>query len=97
MGISGVCGGAEELEIFGKADTVTVSSVTNKPHMAPSISSSSTSSSESVIDPVKMSYGMNGEEEEEFEWVAVDKEIDLITDKAPELDEVDDAFSALQL
>lgn len=94
MGISGVCGGAEELEIFGKADTVTV---TNKPHMAPSISSSSTSSSESVIDPVKMSYGMNGEEEGEFEWVAVDKEIDLITDKAPQLDEVDDAFSALQL
>ncbi|CAH8280449.1 unnamed protein product [Arabidopsis lyrata] len=91
MGISGVCGGAEELEIFGKADTVTV---TNKPHMAPSISSSSTSSSESVIDPVKMSYGMNGEEEGEFEWVAVDKEIDLITDEAPELD---DAFSALQL
>ncbi|CAL9244489.1 unnamed protein product [Arabidopsis halleri] len=83
-------GGAEELEVFGKADTVTV---TNKPHMAPSISSSS----ESVIDPVRMSYGMNGEEEEEFEWVAVDKEIDLITDKAPELDEVDDAFSALQL
>ncbi|CAE6253185.1 unnamed protein product [Arabidopsis arenosa] len=106
MGISGVGGdengGAEELEIFGKADTVTVN---NKPHMSPSISSSSTSasvivavsSSESVIDPVKMSYESNGEEEEEFEWVAVDKEIDLITDKAPELDEVDDAFSALQL
>jgi hypothetical protein len=76
-------GGTEELELFGKSDTVTVNSI---PHMSPSVSSSSASA--------KMSYGFN---EEEFEWVAVDKEIDLVTDKAPELDEVDDAFSALQL
>ncbi|XP_010457400.1 PREDICTED: uncharacterized protein LOC104738882 [Camelina sativa] len=81
--------GGEVLETFERADAVTVTSLGNqKPPMSSFVSSS---------EPVKASYGSNGEEDEEYEWVAVDKEVDFITDKAPELDEVDDAFSALQL
>ncbi|KAL1215052.1 hypothetical protein V5N11_007633 [Cardamine amara subsp. amara] len=108
MGIRIGDGGGEELKTFQNADTVTVNNLVNqKLPMSPSISSSSISSasasvlavltSESMIDPVKASYGSNGEEEDEFEWVAVDREIDVITDIAPEIDEVEDAFSALQL
>lgn len=102
-------GGGEELETFYNSDAVTVNNLgKKKPPLSPSISSSSisptsasvvavVSSAEPVINPVKVSYGSNVEEEEEFDWVAVDKEVDFIMDKAPELDEVDDAFSALQL
>lgn len=107
MGIRIGDGGGEELNTFHKDVTVTVNSLVNqKPPMSPSITSSSissktasvlaVSSSEPVIDPVKTSYGSNGDEEE-FEWVAIEKEVDVITDKAPEIDEVEDAFSALQL
>lgn len=82
-------GGGEEPELTGKPDDVTVSNLTNqKPLMSSSIS------------PSKASHGQfsqsNGEEE--FDWVAVEREADaVITDKAPEINEVEDAFSALQL
>ncbi|VVB13607.1 unnamed protein product [Arabis nemorensis] len=88
--------GGEELELTGEADDVTVTNLTNqKPLMSsppPSISP--------LIVPVKASYGQisqsNGEEE--FDWVAVERGADVvITDKAPEIDEVEEAFSALQL
>ncbi|EOA14766.1 hypothetical protein CARUB_v10028063mg [Capsella rubella] len=84
-------GGGEEVEALEKrADAVTVTNLGSQKQapMSPSFSS---------YEPVKASYGSNGEEEEEYEWVAVDKEVDFVTDKAPELDEVDDAFSALRL
>lgn len=97
--------GGEELKTLGKADDVTVINLGNQ--KPPLMSSSSpppsiSSTNESMIDPVKASYGRisqsNGEEEEEFDWVAVDREADVvITDKAPEIEEVEDAFSALQL
>lgn len=94
-------GGGEELVTFDNSDAVTVNNLGNqKLPMSPSISSSSISPLLAVVssaEPVKASYGSNDEEEGEFDWVAVDKEDDFIMDKAPELDEVDDAFSALQL
>lgn len=65
-----------------EADAATVTNLGNKkqPSMSPSVSSTSV-----VIDSF--------EEEDEFEWVAVERE-----DKAyPEIEEVEDAFSALQL
>ncbi|CAH8353981.1 unnamed protein product [Eruca vesicaria subsp. sativa] len=46
--------------------------------------------SDAVID------SLNGDRDE-FEWVAVEREADVNTDKAPEVEEVEDAFSALQL
>ncbi|CAN8251998.1 unnamed protein product [Cochlearia groenlandica] len=60
------------------------------------------SSSESVIESLKANYAQvspfNGEEEEEEEeWISVEREADVITDKTPELEEVEDAFSAIQL
>ncbi|XP_013593125.1 PREDICTED: uncharacterized protein LOC106301307 [Brassica oleracea var. oleracea] len=75
-------GGGEQLETFEEADAATVTNLGNKkqPSMSPSVSSTSV-----VIDSF--------EEEDEFEWVAVERE-----DKAyPEIEEVEDAFSALQL
>ncbi|KAG2263547.1 hypothetical protein Bca4012_079511 [Brassica carinata] len=70
-----------------EADAATVTNLGNKkqPSMSPSVSSSSVSSTSVVIDSF--------EEEDEFEWVAVERE-----DKAYlEIEEVEDAFSALQL
>lgn len=84
-------GGGEQLETFEEAGAATATNLGNKkPSMSPSVSSSSVSSSTSVerAEPVIDSF----EEEDEFEWVAVERE-----DKAPEIEEVEDAFSALQL
>ncbi|ESQ31785.1 hypothetical protein EUTSA_v10004733mg [Eutrema salsugineum] len=108
-------GGGEELNTFEEADSVTVISLGNQkpfisssPPPSPSISSSSISStSESVLavsssEPVIDSRSNGEEEEEDFDWVAVEREAvkreaDVIKDKAPEIDEVENAFSALQL
>ncbi|XP_018512958.1 uncharacterized protein LOC103861118 isoform X2 [Brassica rapa] len=84
-------GGGEQLETFEEAGAATATNLGNKkPSMSPSVSSSSVSSSTSVerAEPVIDSF----EEEDEFEWVAVERE-----DKAPEIEEVEHAFSALQL
>ncbi|KFK27904.1 hypothetical protein AALP_AA8G445200 [Arabis alpina] len=76
--------GEEELEFTGKADDVTVTNLgIQKP-----------------ISSLKASYGQISEsnEEEEFDWVDVERETDVVvTDKAPEIEEVEEAFSALQL
>ncbi|KAG2263544.1 hypothetical protein Bca4012_014609 [Brassica carinata] len=83
-------GGGEQLETFEEADA---NLGNQKPIMSPSVSSSSVSSTSERVEPVIDS--LNGEEEEEedeFEWVAVERD-----DKPPEIEEVEDAFSALQL
>ncbi|KAF8046160.1 hypothetical protein N665_3981s0002 [Sinapis alba] len=86
-------GDGEQLQTFKVADAATV--INQKPFMSsPSVSWSSVSSTTERVEPVIDL--LNGEEEEEgeFEWVAVEREA---TDKAPEIEEVEDAFSALQL
>lgn len=111
MGIAD--GGGENLKPFEKVDALTVINhgnqkplVSSSPPPSPSISSSlisSTSTPESVVvDSSKARYceasrSHGEEEEEEFDWVAVEREADVITEKAPEIDEVEDAFSALRL
>ncbi|KAJ0248802.1 Transmembrane protein [Hirschfeldia incana] len=85
------CGG-EQLQTFEEADAATVINLgSQKPFISPSVSSSSVSSTPERVGP--MIDSLNGEQEEdEFEWVAVERE-----DRAPEIEEVEDAFSALQL
>ncbi|CAA7022507.1 unnamed protein product [Microthlaspi erraticum] len=112
MGTRIADGGGEHLKTFEKFEALTIINhgnqkpfVSSSPPPSPSISSSLISSSstpESVIDSLKASYveasRSHGEEEEEdFDWVAVEREADVITEKAPEIDEVEDAFSALRL
>ncbi|KAJ4900306.1 Uncharacterized protein Rs2_14257 [Raphanus sativus] len=86
-------GGGEKLETFEDAGAATVINLgKQKPFMSPSVPSSSVSSSPERVEPVNDSLNCEEEEEDEFEWVAVERE-----DKAPEIEEVEDAFSALQL
>uniref|UniRef100_A0A1J3HDL5 Transmembrane protein n=1 Tax=Noccaea caerulescens TaxID=107243 RepID=A0A1J3HDL5_NOCCA len=98
MGTRIADGGGENLKTFEKVDALTVINhgnqkpfVSSSPPPSPSISSSLISST-STPEPVVVE-----EEEEEFDWVAVEREAGVITDKAPEIDEVEDAFSALRL
>ncbi|KAF8050157.1 hypothetical protein N665_2036s0008 [Sinapis alba] len=90
-------GDGEQLQTFKEADDATVINLSNQtPFMSsPSVSWSSVSSTSERVEPVIDS--LNGEEEDEFEWVSVEKEADVNTNKAPEIEEVEDAFSALQL
>ncbi|CAH2044015.1 unnamed protein product [Thlaspi arvense] len=80
--------------------SISSSSISSTPASVLAVSSSEQmiDSSKSTYDQISPSNGEEEEDEDEFEWVAVEREAtDVFTDKAPEFDEVEDAFSALQL